>query len=150
MQEEKDNRSTEYFEDQFIQMVKICSHRDANGHPRELTSDEIREILLKQLWTIVDFWVDLEDEPGEEKSLREKISGAIFSVLATFDGSSPGVPSFIIVPSPHEEDKNFSKQYDMNWFPRSTNKRVIDIGPLHEYWHQFDPKKTKEPPVKNK
>ena len=68
---------------------------------KEYTTEEVREKFLNKLWTIVDFWNDLDTS----KTTRERISGAVFSILAEIDGCGGDIPSFILAPDPHPADE---------------------------------------------
>lgn len=131
-------------EDEFFSLLRQMSHRDpGDGPPREMTPNEVREALLCHLWEIIDYWDQFEDREGA-RTVRDRISGAVFSVLSTLDGSSIGLPGFIIMPDPCEEDRDYLTQHGINWFPNATADGRTDIGPLHEEFHKFDPRKTTE------
>lgn len=58
-----------------------------------LTKDEAREILLTQIWEDIAYWENVDG-----KSCREKLQGLAFSILATLDGCTVGVPQFAVIP----------------------------------------------------
>ncbi len=100
--------------------------------PRELTVEEVRNKFLKHCRLLVDYWDKVED-----RTTKEKISGAIFSVLAMLDGSNIDLPGFIVAPRPHENDKKFCKKEGENWYPENHKSNIkCDIGgSLHEMFH---------------
>lgn len=96
---------------------------------REYTTDEIREKFLRHVWNLIEYW-EKEDRPG---STRERLEGLAHSILATLDGASAELPSFIIAPSPHESDKAYHKKEGENWYPENKASVNGDIGgALHE------------------
>jgi len=68
--------------------------------PRELTGDEVRDIVLDQIWEMVDYW----NEESRATDPRDKLSGLAFSILAMLDGSNIQIPAFRICPDPHPDD----------------------------------------------
>lgn len=100
------------------------------SEPREYTVEECREMFLKHVWSLVDYW----ETQGSDS--RAKLSGVVFSLLATLDGCSIGVPGFEVCPNPHESDMDYRKKRGIDWWPVD-----IDIaGGLHEEFHKYDPK----------
>lgn len=97
--------------------------------PREYTSEEIREIFMTKVAEIICYW------QNESRSTPEgRVSGVVHSLLATLDGCSIGLPSFLICPFPHPEDKEYHKKNDENWFPQNKESKVKGElgGSLHE------------------
>jgi hypothetical protein len=107
------------------------------SEPREYTEDEVREKFLKYCWSMVYYWENLPD-----KTTSEKLSGLMFSLLSTLDGSSMELPSFIVAPLPHPGDKEYLKGNGENWFPENNDESInADIGgSLHENFYRFNPK----------
>lgn len=99
---------------------------------REYTKEEVRELFLKQVKQSVDFWVT-----ADVNKLRDRLDGVAFSIMNIIDGTS-SLPSFILAPAPHEDDKESCIQDDVNWFPENNNTNVnCDIaGSLHELYHK--------------
>lgn len=119
------------------EVPKFCDCQHKN--PRQLTEAEVRENFLHHMWIIVDEWA----KSDREHSVRERISGAVFSVLAALDGCSTDIPGFAVAPSPHKDDKEYKKQRGLDWYPKSDESKIkYDIGgTLHERFHSFDPEK---------
>lgn len=137
-------------EEEFSQMMKKLPHRDpGSGEPRELTAEEVRECLIRHLWGVVRYWADTNSAQMSEKTIEERIAGAIFTALAALDGDSIAIPGFLIIPNSCPEDKEYCKNEGLNWFPAPTLEADIGGG-LHEFWHQFDPRKKKESPAKSR
>jgi hypothetical protein len=109
--------------------------------PRPYTEEEIRQKFLDHIWTVIDYW----DTVPQRQTTREKISGAVFSILAMMDGDSPELPGFLIVPHPHISDKEYYKENGENWYPSVPGKaeqKLCDIGGgLHEEFYQHDPQR---------
>lgn len=113
---------------------------------RELTEEEVRAALLDNIWGIIGYWEKVDGKDGP-KTVRDRISGAVFSVLVTLDGGSMGLPKFIVAPDPHPDDREYHQDQGEDWFPENHDSDVVcDLsGGLHELFHQHDPQK--EPPT---
>jgi hypothetical protein len=106
--------------------------------PRVYTEEEVRKMFLEHVWTLVQFWENESRQPD----VRAKLGGLAFSILATLDGSSIGIPAFIVAPHPHPSDKAFHSDEGRNYFPENHKAKVQDIaGSLHEEFHNHDPKR---------
>ena len=100
--------------------------------PHEMTADEVRDKLLSHIWTMIRYW---ERNGGVE---RDKMEGLAFSILVALDGSSSGLPGFVVAPAPHESDIDFHKEHGENWYPPFEEDHVCDIGgSLHDHFHKF-------------
>lgn len=107
--------------------------------PREWTAEEVRAQFLKHAWELIEYWHEQTDI-GEV----QKMSGVVFSLLAVIDGCDAGMPAFGLIPSPHEEDKEYCKGEGENWYPEDT----VDIGgSLHELFHKYEPKGLSDAPT---
>lgn len=102
---------------------------------RELTEIEVRTKFLQHIKDMVRYW-----EFQSDKTPLEKLDGLAFSILAALDGSSAALPSFIVAPLPHEDDKQFHIDKGTNYYPENhqiKNEIKSDIaGYLHELWHK--------------
>jgi hypothetical protein len=109
-----------------------------NDEPREYTRDEIRARFLEHCRSVAKYWAspNLHSNP----TIQDRTEGAIFSLLATLDGSTLALPGFMLVPCPHPEDKAYHQKEGENWFPEPpADVELVDIGgALHE--HFFKPK----------
>jgi hypothetical protein len=111
--------------------------------PRAYTEEEIREKFLRHAWEIIDFW----NNNTPHRTTREKIAGAVFSILSTLDGNSTILPAFMIIPAPHPADENYHRERGENWFPKVSaeiEEQLCDItngtsDGLHGDFHQYDP-----------
>lgn len=107
--------------------------------PRAYTVDEAREIFLKRVWQLIEYW------DTEEYSQRYKLEALAFSILAELDGESDGsIPGFAVIPMPHMEDKEYNRIRGNNWFPSYDfgGLEPCDIGgSLHELFHEVGRKK---------
>lgn len=93
---------------------------------RVFTNDEVREQFLAQVRGMIDYWDELP-----KKTTTERLEGLAFSILADIDGCGP-LPSFILAPSPHEDDKAYHQSNGSNWFPFSPEHPHDIGGALHE------------------
>lgn len=99
---------------------------------REKTSDEVRIELLKHIKVMVEYWDAIPNITS-----KEKLDGLAFSILNTLDGGTH-LPSFIVAPIPHHEDKQFHINEESNYYPENheiEDKIKCDIGgSLHEHY----------------
>lgn len=105
----------------------------------ELTHDQVRDKFLKHIKGIVHYWANTPLK--ENDTIQYRCEGVAFSILSMLDGCSNGMPSFIVAPCPHPEDKQFHIDEDgdnAKWFPENHESDVnCDIsGGLHELFHQ--------------
>lgn len=109
------------------------------GKPRQYTEDEVREMFLRHVWLMIDYW----DANKQDK--REAMEGLAFSILTTLDGCAMALPGFAVIPQPHPDDKQFCIGEGENWFPPFDTTNPCDIGGgLHEVFHNF--RRTQRPP----
>jgi hypothetical protein len=100
--------------------------------PREYTPDEVRDELMRTIWAAVSYWEKLPEK--QVHTVRERLSGLAFSILATLDGCG-AMPAFSVTPVPHESDKDYFQSQGENWYP--TNEP--DLGMLHDFFYKLDP-----------
>lgn len=106
--------------------------------PREWTRDEVAERFLDQCREIAAYWSgDAPDRSraatgGEPASVRDRVEGAVHSMLALLDGCSMGLPAFVVAPRPHADDREFMRGEGENWFPVSGDVACDISGSLHE------------------
>lgn len=104
--------------------------------PRQLTPEEAREKFLRKMWQIIGYW----ENEARAGTTRDRISGAVFTILATIDGDAADIPAFTLTPIVPKEDVEFLRANGENWMPHGA-----DIaGGLHEHFHNFDPLKRKD------
>lgn len=118
--------------------------------PREYTEEEIRKQFLDHLRGLIDYWADLatpdpNDSDKKVISLRNAVSGVVFSTLVTLDGGTD-LPGFVVAPCPHEDDKDYHKEKGENWYPENHEIDVkCDIsGCLHELLGKTEKEKAEE------
>ncbi len=112
-----------------------------SDEPRQFTVEEIREQFLHNCWSAIDYWAGLHgSNVPPERPCRERISGAVFSILAALDGCSLEIPGFVVAPSPHPDDEEYCKAEGENWYPRVESEFDIGGG-LHERFHSLDPER---------
>lgn len=101
---------------------------------KEKTINEVRNEFLSHIKTLIDYW----EKVPNQNSIKDRLSGLAFSILATIDGCSMDLPSFILAPCPHEDDKQFNIEEGNDFYPENHNSNVnCDIsGGLHELLHK--------------
>ena len=105
------------------------------SEPRAYTDEEVRQQFLEQIYQIKDFW----EKESRNKSLKGKMEGCIFSILALMDGSSGGFPAVALIADPHPDDEEYYKSQGKNWIEDGT-----PIGgdvELHDEWQKLRAKK---------
>jgi len=97
---------------------------------REKTVEEVREEFLEHIRGLVNYWDGVENY-----TTKDKLQGLAFSILTTLDGCTD-LPSFIVAPLPHKDDKQYKIEEDENYYPENHNIDVkCDIaGDLHELY----------------
>lgn len=98
---------------------------------RAYTEEEVRMEFLNYIAGMAYYWAK---QPGLTD--LEKCNGLAFSVLTLIDGGT-FMPSFDLIPCPHEEDKDFHIEEGENWYEPT----VINNCQLHELWHEVEIKK---------
>ena len=79
---------------------------------REITKYEARELFLSQCEIIASYWVN----ESRAETAKDRVEGAIFSIMNIFDGTCGGFPAAIdLVLRPHEDDKQYSIDEGSDW-----------------------------------
>jgi NTP pyrophosphatase (non-canonical NTP hydrolase) len=106
--------------------------------PRAYTAEEIRDKFLRHVWESIEYW----DKTKPNK--REAMEGLAFSILVSLDGGVLDLPGFMVIPTPHEDDKEYCIEHGDNWFPPFVlGEEPCDIaGGLHEHFHQAQPQRS--------
>lgn len=103
--------------------------------PRAWTREEMTEQLLHHFIGMVDYWDSVDIIQVGPMSQKERMHGLLFSILSTLDGSSMGIPGFILTPSVTAEDQQFNEAIGENWWPvwegEIPDEYTINY-PLHE------------------
>jgi hypothetical protein len=107
-----------------------------DNKPREYSENEIRENFLRNVWSIVDYW---KNEELENDTMENRIEGVVFSILAMLDGANINLPSFIVAPSPHKDDKEYSIKNNHNYYPYNDSDNIKGniAGCLHELFDRY-------------
>lgn len=96
---------------------------------RAYTEEEIREDFLEHIRGLVDYW----ENESRAKTSKEKLDGLAFSILSMLDGCSGDMPAFEVKAIGTEEDIEYFKSLDENYYPLEGE----DIsGYLHELFYQ--------------
>lgn len=102
---------------------------------REKTTDEIQAEFVEHVRDSITYWDSLPNI-----TIREKLNGLAFSILVAIDGEADALPSFILAPRPHPEDKEFHIQKGNNFYPENhllDDEIKCDIaGDLHEIFYR--------------
>ncbi len=93
----------------------------------ELTEEEVRDRFLDHMRGIVRYWLNEARTPD----VREKLEGAVFSVLVALDGGSD-LPAFTVAPRPHPTDRHYCESNGQNWYPAAPIVSCDISGSLHE------------------
>lgn len=95
---------------------------------REITREELREHFIRHVWSLINYWDNVND------TSYEKLNGLVHSLLATIDGSGSELPAFVLAPLSTEEDKQWLIDDGKNYYPtRNADAVKCDIaGGLHE------------------
>lgn len=97
------------------------------SEPRAYTEEEVRAQFLAQMRADMEYWLELPN-----KTLKQRMSGFAFTVLATIDGCTIGLPGFRMSPWTHDDDAAYHIEKGENYYTDN-----IDIGgSLHEEWYQ--------------
>lgn len=110
---------------------------------RQLTTDEIKKQFFDNINGIVRYWASHPEVP----TAKEKVEGAIFSMLSMIDGCSGGSCGFKLIPNPHPDDKQYHIDEGTNYYPDFESdlklNKDIDVndydicdGELHSQWHR--------------
>ena len=101
---------------------------------REFTEEEIKEQFLDHVRMLVNYW----DKETSKQTQTERLSGLAFSILSAIDGCSVSLPSFILAPLPHEDDKQYAVDNEENYYPQNHELDIkCDIaGGLHDSFYK--------------
>jgi len=108
----------------------------------EYTRDEVKDMFISHVKYLINYWDKVKQDIDEpEYTTKYKLEGLAHSILATLDGCNMSLPSFIVAPSPHPEDKQYHIDNDgeeARWFPENHDVDInCDIaGGLHELLHK--------------
>jgi hypothetical protein len=96
---------------------------------RAFTEDEVREKFVGHVRMLIDYWTN----ETHKQTVKERLEGLAHSMLATIDGCSMGLPSFILAPNPHPDDKKYHEELGDNHWPVNEAEINCNIsGGLHE------------------
>jgi hypothetical protein len=77
---------------------------------QQITKEEARAKFISRARQIADYWGKAGNTP------EDAADGAIFSLLVMLDGGSGGMPGFIVIPSPHPDDKDYHQSKNEDWY----------------------------------
>ena len=98
---------------------------------RAWTPEETKDALLSWMVNNAEYWATVEN-----KTKREALHGAMFSVCSMFDGCSISMPAFDLHPAPAPEDKQYHMDLGMNYFDPITS--AVTGFALHEEYYIFE------------
>lgn len=101
---------------------------------RQYTENEVRKQFLDHVRMLVDYW----DKETSRETTKKRLDGLAFSILAAIDGSSVSLPSFVLAPLPHENNKQYRINNKENYYPENHDSNVkCDIaGSLHDSFYE--------------
>ncbi len=105
------------------------------SEPRAYTEEEARAMFLEQVYAIKEFW----ENESRDKSLKGKMEGCVFSILALIDGSNVSIPAMTLAMNSHPEDKLYHQEQGENWFEDGTE--ITGNVELHDEWQRLRAKK---------
>lgn len=88
------------------------------------SEEEARDMFLKKIKYITNFWSNYE-----LRSNKEKCEGVAFSILALIDGCSVDFPAINMFLAPHPDDKQYFIDNDEDYFEEGT---LINNCCLHD------------------
>jgi len=89
--------------------------------PRVKTGEEIREEVMRYIWSLID-----EVDGYKNKTSREKLSLLVFSMMNIFDGSACAIGcGLFLVPTCHPADPDTLREEGKNWYP--VNEKVENV-----------------------
>ncbi len=74
--------------------------------PRQTTSEEIQDLFIGHLWAQIHYWAQEE----RARTVKEKLSGLVFTLLGTLDGASPDMPAFYLIPTGHHANPDYCRE----------------------------------------
>lgn len=94
---------------------------------KAICKEEARKMFLSKCEEIADYWIN----ESSAESARDKVEGAIFSIMNIFDGTCGGFPAAVdLVLRPHPDDKEYCIKNEDDWI---VDGQVInDDCHLHE------------------
>ena len=104
--------------------------------PHELTTEEARDIFMKQVAGIVKYW------QNESRSTPEgRVSGVAHSLLVLIDGGTLNLPAWKVISDPHPDDREYHKENGENWWPESHDLEhpgdITQGAALHEILYKY-------------
>lgn len=108
---------------------------------RAHTVEEMREMFIRHLAGIADYWAKTDlSRPEFQDSIQKaggetqwRMHGMLHSFLVLFDGGSGMMPAFNITPDPHPSDEDFHREEGSNWWV----SEVINDCQLHDLYNQL-------------
>jgi hypothetical protein len=107
------------------------------SEPRAYTDEEVRQQFLEQVYEIKEFW---EKESVSNDTIKGRLEGCVFSILALLDGSNIGFPAVSLIAMPHPDDEEFHKSKGENWIAEGT--LIGGDVELHNEWHRVKAEKN--------
>lgn len=88
---------------------------------RVWTADEVRELFLLEVHSLVRFWAGF---PSEEVTITDRLNGLAEAILGILDGHSSISPGYVVAPIPHSRDQQYKSEMGQNWFPENHDTDV--------------------------
>ena len=101
----------------------------------QYTQKQVREIFLSYCESLVDEWANIKRD-----TVKEQLSGLLFSILAMLDGEGDGLPAFELIPAPHPNDQEYLDSHGKDYWPPLPEdfEERDDIVTVHGQLHLHD------------
>lgn len=104
---------------------------------REYTKDEVREMFYSHIRSLINYWAVIKLDHTNDDTVKYRMEGLMHSFLNMLDGNTLDMPSFIVAPYPHEDDKQYHIDNNKDYFPENCNSNVeCDIGGSLRYFQK--------------
>jgi len=100
--------------------------------PRAYTDEEVRTMFLEKVYGIKEYW---EKESVTNDTLKGRMEGCVFSIMALLDGSNIDFPAVALIAIPHPSDEDFHKERGENWIEDGT--LIGGNVELHDEWSKL-------------
>lgn len=101
-------------------------------HARQLTPAECRSHLYQHLSGVVAYWRDLPEQqllagnPGGDVG-HERLTGLLFSILSTIDGSALAIPGFHLIPDVTAGEQEHAIAHREDFWPREPINSATEL-----------------------
>jgi len=86
--------------------------------PREYTLNEVRSKFIEAVNNLVELHTVAK---SDKKTALHTLAG---DILLLIDGGLGEIPTFLLAPLPHEDDKTYYKEIGKNYYPENLEKNI--------------------------